>query len=92
MRLEYPYPDGTFNVRHMSTDGLTEIRRLDGNADTYPIKKIKYTLSGSNGIKTEMELGEPQFSVDRYLSEIERRSKDMEQSQSSVLKQWKGGS
>lgn len=92
VRLEYPYPDGTFNVRHMSTDGLAEIRRLDGNADTYPIKKIKYTLSGSNGIKTEMELGEPQFSVDRYLSEIERRSKDMEQSQSSVLKQWKGGS
>lgn len=92
VRLEYPYPDGTFNVRHMSTDGLAEIRRLDGNADTYPIKKIKYTLSGEKGIKTEMELGEPLFSVDRYLSEIERRSKDIEQSQSSALKQWKGGS
>lgn len=92
VRLEYPYPDGTFNVRHMSTEGLAEIRRLDGNADTYPIKKIKYTLSGEYGIKTEMELGEPQFSVDRYLSDIERRSKDIEQSQSSALKQWKGGS
>ena len=61
VRLEYPLPDGTFNVRHMSTDGLAEIRRLDGKADTYPIKKIKYTLSGEKGIKTEMELGEPLF-------------------------------
>lgn len=91
INLEYPYPDGTFNVRHMSTEGLAEIRRLDGKTDTYPIKKIKYTVSGSSGIKTEMELGEPQFSVDRYLSDIERRSKDIEQSQSSAIKQWKGG-
>lgn len=91
VNLEYPYPDGTFNVRHMTTEGLAEIRRLDGTVDTYPIKKIKYTISGSSGIQTELELGEPEFTVDRYLSAVERRAKDLEQSQASALKQWKGG-
>lgn len=91
VNLDYPYPDGTFNVRHMTTEGLAEIRRLDGDTDTYPIKKIKYTVSGADGIKTELELGEPEFSVDRYLAGIERRAKDIEQAQASALKQWKGG-
>ena len=91
VNLDYPYPDGTFNVRHMTTEGLAEIRRLDGVTDTYPIKKIKYTISGADGIKTELELGEPEFSVDRYLADSERRAKDIEQSQASALKQWKGG-
>lgn len=85
--LEYPYPDGTFNVRKMSTDGLAEIRVLEGNTDAYPITKIKYSVSALDGIKADMELGEPAFAVDRYLSDIERLAKDIEQAQSSAIKQ-----
>lgn len=44
VRLEYPYPDGTFNVRHMGTDGKAQIRTLDGSEYEYPITKIKYTI------------------------------------------------
>lgn len=92
VKLEYPYPDGTFNVRHMSTDGLAEIRRLDGKTETYPIKKIKYTISGSTGIRADLELGEPEFTLNSYLAGVQRRAKDLEQSQSAALKQLKGGS
>lgn len=89
--LEYPYPDGTFNVRHMSTDGQAEVRRLDGKTETFPITKITYTVSGADGIKADLELGEPVFSVDKYLLELERKAADLEQSQQTALKQLKGG-
>lgn len=91
VRLEYPYPDGTFNVRHMNTDGQAEIRRLDGKAETYPITKISYNVSGSSGIKADLELGKPVFAIDKYLANIERKAKDLEQSQASAIKQLKGG-
>lgn len=89
VNLEYPYPDGTFYVRHMSTDGQAEIRTLDGQLYTYPITKIKYTVSAKDGIKAELSLGEQPFSVDRYLAEIERNANALEQSQSSAIKQLK---
>lgn len=91
VKLEYPYPDGTFNVRHMSTDGQAEIRRLDGATETYPITKISYTISGAEGIKADLELGEPIFAVDKYLLGIERKAADLEQAQQSAIKQLKGG-
>jgi hypothetical protein len=89
VRLEYPYPDGTFNVRHMGTDGKAQIRTLDGSEYEYPITKIKYTISAKDGIKADMELGEPPFAVDRYLFGIERAAKDIEQAQSSAIRQLK---
>lgn len=91
VRLEYPRPDGSFNVRRLSTDGLAEIRRLDGLTDTYPIKKIKYTVSGSGGIAANLELGEPELALDSYLAEMQRKAKNAEQMQSSAIKQLKGG-
>lgn len=91
VRLEYPRTDGTFNVRRMSADGLAEIRTRDGNTYTYPIRKIKYTVSGKDGISATLELGEPELRLDTYLAGIQRKAKDLEQSQSSALKQLKGG-
>lgn len=85
--LEYKYPDGTFNVRHMSTDGMAEIRAIDGSTEDYPITKISYTISSDAGIKADLDLGEPVFSVDKYLLEIERKAADLEQSQQTALKQ-----
>ena len=87
VKLEYPYPDGTFNVRHMSTDGLAEIRTIDGSTETYPIETIKYTISGDKGIQAEMTLGEPEFTIAQYLFEIERQANDTEQAQNAAIKQ-----
>ncbi len=91
VRLDYPYPDGTFNVRHLSTDGLAEIRRLDGQTDTYPIQSIKYTVSGDRGIAVDLELGEPTLNLPTYLAELQRQAKNNEQMQNSAIKQLKGG-
>ena len=89
VRLEYPYPDGTFNVRHMGTDGKAQIRTLSGETQEYPITKIKYTISAKDGIKADMELGVPPFAVDKYLFGIERAAKDIEQAQASAIRQLK---
>lgn len=87
VRLEYPLRDGTFNVRHMTTDGEAEIRTLDGMAHTYPISKISYTISAEKGISADMQLGEPVFALDRYLLEQERNYKAAEQASASAIKQ-----
>lgn len=87
VRLEYPLVDGTFNVRHMTTKGQAQIRTLDGDTHEYPITKVKYTISASNGIAADLELGEPIFSLDKYLSNIERNAQNIEQAQSSAIKQ-----
>lgn len=87
VRLEYPLVDGTFNVRHMTTTGQAQIRTLSGDTHDYPITKVKYTISASGGIATDMELGEPIFSLEKYLSDIERNAMNIEQSQSSAIKQ-----
>ena len=89
VRLEYPLVDGTFNVRHLTTMGQAEIRTLDGNTYEYPITKVKYTVSASTGISADMTLGEPVFALDKYLSDIERNAKNIEQSQASAIKQLK---
>lgn len=87
VRLEYPLADGTFNVRHMTTDGDAEIRTLSGNTYTYPITKISYSLSASKGISADLQLGEPSFALDRYLLEQERNYKAAEQASASAIKQ-----
>lgn len=87
VRLEYPLPDGTFNVRHMTTDGQAEIRTLSGETHTYPITKISYKVSSSSGISADMQLGEPAFTLDRYLLEQERNYKAAEAAASQALKQ-----
>jgi hypothetical protein len=71
----------------MNTDGVAEIRRLDGKTDEFPITKIKYTISASTGIKVDVELGEPVFSIDRYLGNIERAAADLEQAEKAAIKQ-----
>ena len=87
VRLEYPLPDGTFNVRHMTTDGQAEIRTLSGETHTYPITKISYKVSSSSGISADMQFGEPAFTLDRYLLEQERNYKAAEAAASQALKQ-----
>lgn len=87
VRLEYPLQDGTFNVRHMTTDGQAEIRTLSGETHTYPITKISYKVSSSSGISADMQLGEPAFTLDRYLLEQERNYKAAEAAASQALKQ-----
>lgn len=87
VRLEYPLKDGTFNVRHISTDGEAEIRVLSGDTYTYPINKISYSISASKGISADITLGEPVFLLDRYLLEQERKLKAAEAAQQSAIKQ-----
>ena len=87
VRLEYPLVDGTFNVRHMTTTGKAQIRTLSGATHEYPITKVKYTISASGGIAADVELGEPIFALEKYLSDIERSAKNIEQSQASAIKQ-----
>lgn len=87
VRLEYPLVDGTFNIRHMTTAGLAQIRTPDGETYEYPITKLKYTISSSGGIAADMEVGEPVFVLEKYLSNIERNAMNIEQSQSSAIKQ-----
>lgn len=89
VRLDYPLVDGTFNVRHLTTMGQAQIRTLDGNTHEYPITKVKYTISATAGISADMTLGEPFFELDRYLSDIERNAKKIEQSQASAIRQLK---
>ena len=76
-----------FNVRHMTTTGKAQIRTLSGATHEYPITKVKYTISASGGIAADVELGEPIFALEKYLSDIERSAKNIEQSQASAIKQ-----
>lgn len=87
VRLDYPLVDGAFNVRHMTTTGQAQIRTLAGDTHEYPITKMKYTISSAGGIAADLELGEPVFSFEKYLSDIERNAMNIEQSQSSAIKQ-----
>lgn len=87
VNLEYPLVDGTFNVRHMTTEGMAEIRALSGKVYEYPITKLKYTLSTNKGISCDMTLGEPPFTVDQYLAGVERNAKNLEQAQATAIKQ-----
>mgnify|MGYP001063364405 FL=1 len=87
VRLECPLQDGTFNVRHMTTDGEAEIRTLSGDTYTYPINKISYTVSASKGISADLQLGEPVFALDRYLLEQERNYKAAVSASAQALKQ-----
>lgn len=87
VRLEYPLQNGTFNVRHMTTDGEAEIRTLSGDTYTYPINKISYTVSASKGISADLQLGEPVFALDRYLLEQERNYKAAEAASAQAIKQ-----
>ena len=87
VRLEYPLRDGTFNVRHMDTDGQAEIRTLSGDTFAYPINKISYTVSAAKGIAADLQLGEPAFALDRYLLEQERNYKAAESACTLALKQ-----
>ena len=87
VQLEYPLRDGTFNVRHMGTDGQAEIRTLSGDTFAYPINKISYTVSAAKGIAADLQLGEPAFALDRYLLEQERNYKAAESASAQALKQ-----
>lgn len=89
VRLEYPLPGNIFHVRHLTTTGQAEIRTLDGKVYEYPITKVKYTVSPEKGIYADMMLGEPVFELDKYLADIERNAKNIEQSQASAIKQLK---
>ena len=87
VQLEYPLRDGTFNVRHMGTDGQAEIRTLSGDTFAYPINKISYTVSAAKGIAADLQMGEPAFALDRYLLEQERNYKAAESASAQALKQ-----
>ncbi|MEG2568741.1 MAG: hypothetical protein RSA84_21290, partial [Acinetobacter sp.] len=89
--LEYPKPDGSFFVRKLSTQGQAAITDLDGNRYDYPITKLKYTISGTDGIKLEMELGEQSFKIDKYFANLDRSAKAAEALQAAATKQLKTG-
>lgn len=89
--LEYPKPDGSFFVRKLSTQGQAAITDLDGNRHDYPITKLKYTISGKDGIKLDMELGEQPFAVDKYFANLDRDAKMAELLQQAATKQLKTG-
>lgn len=78
IKLEYNKPDGTFNVRKLSTDGECVITDRDGNSVQYPISTIKYSVSSAKGIYCEMELGEQPFTIEQYFAKLEREYKNTE--------------
>ena len=90
VRLEYPNADGSFNVRKLSTEGQAIVNTLDGTAETYPITKLKYNISSSDGIKCEMELGKKLSTVDRYFAELDRNAKAAEALSGAAINQLKG--
>lgn len=89
--LEYSKPDGSFFVRKLSTQGQAAITDLDGNRYDYPITKLKYTISGTDGIKLDMELGEQPFAIDKYFANLDRDAKLAELLQQAATKQLKTG-
>lgn len=91
VKLEYPKPDGSFFVRKLSTQGQAAITDLEGNRHDYPITKLKYTISGKDGIKLDMELGEQPFAVDKYFANLDRDAKMAELLQQAATKQLKTG-
>lgn len=91
IRLEYPNADGSFNVRKLSTDGMAAINDLNGDMVTYPISKLKYTVSADGGISCDAELGDQLTSIDKYFAELDRNAKNAEALNSASTKQIKGG-
>lgn len=90
--LDYPKPDGSFYVRKLTTQGKAAITSLDGELYTYPISKLKYTISDKDGVKlSSMEVGEQPFLIDVYLANIERDAKLAELLQAASTKQLKTG-
>lgn len=87
INLEYDKPDGSFNVRKLSTDGECVITDIDGNETQYPITTIKYTISSAVGINCEMTLGEQPFSLEGYLANLEREYKNTELLQQAANQQ-----
>lgn len=90
VKLEYPKPDGSFFVRRLSTEGQAAVTDKSGTLHTFPISKLKYTVS-NDGIKLDMELGEQPFAIDRYLAGVEREAKIAELLQQAATKQLKIG-
>ncbi len=79
VRLEYPKADGSFSVRKLTTDGLMAIYPLKGEMQTYPITKLKYSVSADKGIQlTDVEVGEQPITIDQYLANLERVAKNAE--------------
>lgn len=87
--IKYPKPN-RFWVRKLSTDGKAAIYNLDGELRQYPIAKIKYTINADKGIACDLELGEPIFTLDRYLFDIERVARNNELLQQASNKQLGG--
>lgn len=90
VKLEYPKADGTFFVRNLSTQGQAAITTTDGETYSYPITKLKYTISASKGISLDMELGEQPFEVSRYFADLDRAAKVAELLQQASTKQLSG--
>lgn len=88
--LEYARPDKNFWVRKLNTDGQAAITNKEGELKTYPITKLKYTISADKGINLEMELGEQPFIPEKYLKDIERENKNNELLQQASNRQLKG--
>lgn len=91
VNLIYPKSDNSFGIRYLTTEGMAEIRTLEGEVFTYPITNVKYTISSEKGIRCDMTLGEIKNSVDTYLANIMRNAKNIEQSQATAIKQLKKG-
>lgn len=89
VRVQYPKPD-RFWVRKLSTDGKAAIYNSDGELRQYPISKIKYTINADKGISCDLELGEPVFTLDKYLFNIERTARSNELLQQASNKQLGG--
>lgn len=91
VKLEYPKPDGSFFVRKLSTEGQAAITATHGELYTFPISKLKYTVSAAVGIKMDMELGEQPFEIIQYFFDIERNARMAELLQQASTKQLKTG-
>lgn len=87
LMLEYANTDGSFNFRHLTTQGKAYIVDRAGTAHTLPITKLKYTISAEKGITCDMTLGNPPDEVDKYLAMLDRNYRNQQALQDAANKQ-----
>lgn len=87
INLEYPKANGQFSVRKLTTDGMAAVYPLQGDLQTYPITRLKYTISADKGIQCEAQVGEQPTKIDKYFAELDRKAKNAEMLQAASTKQ-----
>jgi hypothetical protein len=76
--------------RNIRPEGMTRITADTGDVYQYPIKAVKYALTGAGGINMAMTLGDVPSRIDNYIARILRDARMAELLQQLNNKQLKG--